>query len=228
MRIPFFRPINLTPFDGLKDHAEKVKECVWAFQQAIDCYTSGKKEKFEEYRKEVIKLESEADAIKNGIRGHIPLGTRLPASKFQMFSYLSEQDKVCDSVENSLDWISYKLEPGLPDELKENLNMLMEIVIDTIENLSRMVVEGKKYFESYSDAQRNIVKDIIHYLRQREHDADRVEADLKCQIFKIMDDAVGILHAIRLVEEISSIADHAENAGDMMRAMIARKKRVNF
>jgi uncharacterized protein Yka (UPF0111/DUF47 family) len=29
---------------------------------------------------------------------------------------------------------------------------------------------------------------------------------------------------VKLAEIIGSIADHAENAGDMMRAMIARKK----
>jgi hypothetical protein len=39
---------------------------------------------------------------------------------------------------------------------------------------------------------------------------------------------VGIFHLVRLSEIIGSIADHAENAGDMMRAMIARKKRTVF
>jgi hypothetical protein len=31
---------------------------------------------------------------------------------------------------------------------------------------------------------------------------------------------------VRLAEIIGSIADHAENAGDMMRAMIARRKGI--
>jgi hypothetical protein len=33
---------------------------------------------------------------------------------------------------------------------------------------------------------------------------------------------VTVFHLIRLTEIFDSIADHAENAGDMMRAMIAR------
>ncbi len=38
-------------------------------------------------------------------------------------------------------------------------------------------------------------------------------------------DPVAIFHLVRLAEIIGSVANHAENAGDMMRAMIARKKR---
>ncbi len=35
-------------------------------------------------------------------------------------------------------------------------------------------------------------------------------------------DPITVFHMIRVAEYIGSIADHAENAGDMMRAMIAR------
>jgi len=33
---------------------------------------------------------------------------------------------------------------------------------------------------------------------------------------------VTVFHTIRLAEFIGSIADHAENAGDMMRAMLSK------
>jgi len=217
-----------SPFDELLEHAEKVKECVWAFQQAMECYASDRCDTFEDYRQEVGRLESQADAIKRRIRGHIPIGTRMPVPMFQLFLYLKEQDKVLDSVQNSLDWLSYRIQPGIPEEFKKDLFLLLDSVIEPIEDLSRMVSEAKKYFETYSDKQRNIVKEIIRNLRQREHEADRIEGELKARIFSQIQDPVTIIHAVRLAEEISSIADHAENAGDMMRAMIARRKRFFF
>jgi hypothetical protein len=230
MRIPFLSFFTISPFDGLLEHAEKVKECGWAFQQAIECYASERCEEFEVYRQEVDKLESEADAIKRRIRGHIPVGTRLPVAKFQLFQYLKEQDKVLDSVEESLDWLSYRINPGFTEELKEvlkkDLFLLVDSVIVPIEELSRMVAEAKKYFETYSDKQRNIVKEIISNLRKREHEADRLEDELKHKVFALEKDPVSIFHMVRLVEFISSIADHAENAGDMMRAMISKKRGV--
>jgi hypothetical protein len=225
MRIPFITRYVTSPFDALMEHAEKVKECGWAFQQAIECYASDQCQEFDAYRQEVVKLESDADAVKRRIRGHLPHGTKMPVSRFEFFLYIREQDKVLDAVQSSLDWISYRTTPVvMSDQLKKSLFQLVDSVIEPIEDLSRMVAEAKKYFESYSDKQRRIVKDIIHNLRKREHEADQIEDEFKVKIFSIEKDPIALFHAIRLAETIGSIADHAENAGDMMRAMIARKK----
>lgn len=228
MRIPFLPVFMTSPFDGLLEHAEKVKECAWAFQQAIECYASEQCKTFEEYHQEVDKLESEADAIKRRIRSHIPLGVKMPVSKFQLFMYLGEQDKVLDSVEESLEWVSYRMIPGFPEELKKDLFLLVDSVIEPIEDLSRMVAEAKKYFDTYSDKQRDVVKGIINNIRTREHEADGIEGEIKHKIFSLEKDPVGVLHGVKLAELISSIADHAENAGDMMRAIIAKKKGFFF
>jgi uncharacterized protein Yka (UPF0111/DUF47 family) len=56
MRIPFLSMFITSPFAGLQEHAEKVKECTWAFQQAIECHISDQCQTFEELREEVIRL----------------------------------------------------------------------------------------------------------------------------------------------------------------------------
>jgi uncharacterized protein Yka (UPF0111/DUF47 family) len=191
-----------SPFDGLQEHAEKVKECGWAFQQAIECHAAEKCEIFEEYRQEVIKLENEADAIKRRIRGHLPTRTKLPVNQFQVFMYLKEQDKVLDSVEDALDWLSYRSSEGIAKkELRETLFLLVDAVLEPIEELSRLVAE---------------------------HDADRVEDELKYKVFSMETDPVAIFHLVKLAEIIGSVADHAENAGDVMRTMIARREKTFF
>lgn len=222
MRIPLISFFVTSPFEGVQEHAEKVKECTWAFQQAMECYVSKKCQTFEDHRQEVVRLENEADAIKRRIRGHIPKGTMLPVNKFQLFAYLKEQDKVLDSVEDALDWISYRSEAGIPDNLQKEFSLLFDSVIDPIEELSKMVIEARKYFKTYSSKQRIVVKAIITSIRKMEHDADKVEDKLKRRIFHTVEDPTALFHLIRLAEIIGSIADHAENAGDMMRAMISR------
>ena len=228
MRISLRSIFVTSPFEGLEEHAEKIRECGWTFQQAVECYASDKCEEFDVLRQEVSKLESEADAIKRRIRGHIPKGTRMPVSRFELFLYIREQDKVLDSVEEALNWLSYRTRPGIPEEIKKDLFLLVDSVIEPTEDLSRMVAEAKKYFDSYSEKQRRIVKDIIHNLRKREHEADQREDELKIKIFALEKDPIVVFHMVKLSEIIGSIADHAENAGDMMRAMIAVKRRVFF
>ena len=222
MRIPFISLFTKSPFDELQEHAEKVKECAWAFQQAIECYASAKCEVFEEHRRQVITLEHEADNIKRGIRGHLPKNVMLPVEKFQLFRYLREQDKVLDSVQESLNWLSYRPESVIPESIERDLFLLVDAVVEPTEELSRMVGEARIYLKNFSEKQREKVKAIIGNIRQMEHEADQLEHALLRKIFQIEGDPVTVIHMLKLAEIIGSVADHAENAGDMMRAMLAR------
>ena len=185
MRIPFFSMFMTSPFEGLQEHAEKVKECAWAFQQAIECHITDQCENFEEFRLEVDKLESEADSIKRRIRGHLPKGTLMPVDKFQLFRYLREQDKVLDAVEEALDWLSFRSEPGIPEALEKDFFLLVDAVMDPVEEMCRLVLEAGKYFRNYSEKQRKVVQDIVHTMRRQERDAAKVEDGIKEKLLNL-------------------------------------------
>ncbi|PQP32753.1 hypothetical protein C6A36_02815, partial [Desulfobacteraceae bacterium SEEP-SAG10] len=91
---------------------------------------------FEEFRQEVARIESQADAIKRRIRGHIPKRTMMPIANFLVFRYLREQDQVLDAMEDSLDWISCRAESRIPQELEKDFDLLVDAVINPIEQLS--------------------------------------------------------------------------------------------
>lgn len=222
MRIPFLSMFVTSPLDGLLEHAEKVRECGLAFQQAMECFMAKKCESFEKFRQNVARLENEADAIKRRIRGHLPKGTLLPVDKFQLFRYIREQDHVLDAVKDTLDLISMKVEFGIPEELEKDLALLVDSVIEPIEKLAEMVEEARKYFSTFSEDQRKTVKDIIRSVREKEHDADQIEFTLKKKILNSDLDQITIFHMYKIAETIGQIADHAENTGDMMRAMVAK------
>ncbi len=222
MRIPFAKLFADSPFEGIQEHAEKLNECAWAFQQAIECFIADNCETFEEFWQEVIDLEHEADAIKRRIRGHLPASALLPVNKFLIFRYLREQDSVLDSVKSTLDWLSYRPDPGIPKELQKDFSALIEAVMEPIEQLHEMVKAARQYFETFSEEQRDKVKSMVRDLRDQEHKADKLEAVLYRKIFTCQLDPVTVYHMGRLVEITGSIADHAENTGDMMRAMLSK------
>ncbi len=222
MRIPFVPFLKISPLKDIQEHSEKIKECTWAFQQSMECYTIDKCLRFEEQKSEVLKLEEEANVIKRRIRGHIPKGAVLPVSKFQLFIYLKEQDKILVSVRNALKWLSYNSDAKIPDELRKDFLLLLDSVIDPIEELSEMVHEARKYFKKQNDKNQAAVKKIIVRIRDMKREADIIEDRFKHEIFKLVDEPIMLFHLIKLTEIIGSIAAHSENAGDMMRAMIAR------
>lgn len=222
MRIPFVSMFITSPFDGLQEHAEKLKECAWAFQEAMECHMSDQCHTFDQHKQQVDEIEREADAIKRRIRGHLPKGTMLQMDKFELFRYLKEQDSVLDAMKDSLSWISYRETHRIPDELRKDFAKLVDSSVDPVETLCVMLDEARKYFISFSEKQRQVVKEIITSLRQKEHEADKVEKSLKRKIFSMDKDPVTIFHTVMLAEKLGGIADHVEHAGDMMRAMVAR------
>lgn len=222
MRIPFSSLFITSPFEDLQEHAEKVKECSWAFQQAMECYASSRCETFEEHRQEVSRFENEADAIKRRIRGHLPKGVLMPVEKFQLFLYIREQDSVLDSVKTAINWLSFRPDAGIPEYAEKDFFLLIDSVIEPIEELTVMLSEARIYFKNFSEKQRRKVKEIIANLRQMEHEADKREYSLIKNIFKFEKDPIAVMHLVRLAQTIGNIADHAENTADMMRAMLAR------
>jgi uncharacterized protein Yka (UPF0111/DUF47 family) len=127
-----------------------------------------------------------------------------------------------DAVEDALDWVSYRTRPGIPAELEKDFFLLIDAVVEPIEELSKMVIEARAYFQTYNENQRKLVKNIIRNLHRFEHHADKCEDEFKRKVFHVEPDATSVFHMIRLAEFVGSIADHAENAGDMMRAMLSK------
>ncbi len=210
-----------SPFANLQKHADKVKECAKLFKQAAICHIGEDCREFEQLTDQVAKLESEADAIKRNIRNHLPKGILMPVDKFQFFQYLREQDKVLDEVEEALFWLSFRPK-AVPKEISEEFIELVEAVVPPIEKLSDLVEMATEFFRTRSESQRTKMKSLIHDIRQHENEADLLERELKRKIFTEIKEALVVFHLIRLVELVGNIADHAQNASDRMRAMIAR------
>lgn len=222
MRVPILSMFMFSPLDGLKEHAEKVREGADVFRTAVTAYLGKDGHGFEQGRNRISDLEHEADAIKRRIRGHLPRYTLMVVDKFQLFAYLKEQDKVIDAFEHVLDWLSFRPAETFPEHLKDSIIFLIDTALKGMDTLIDMLNKATSYFRSFSERERREVKELIRTLRSIEGQADIVEATLKHDIFSKETDAVTIYHLVRLVEMIGRIADHAENSGDMMRAMIAK------
>ena len=222
MRLPFFSMFAYSPFNDVEEHAKTVVEASWTFQQAIRCVGLREMTQFDTLAKMVTHLEGEADMIKRRIRGHIPKETRLPVDKFQLFRFLREQDHVIDAMEKSLDWISYRPDPGIPPQFQNEYQKLTDMGIDVVELLGKLANLYHAYFNSFAERERIELKEIVRIIRDKTKIVLKFESEIKRKIFSSTLDGVGIYHAIRLAELIGSVASHAENAGDHVRAMVSR------
>ncbi len=222
MRFGLFSLFRESPFTKLLEHAEKVQVGGELFRKAIQCYLESDCIEFEELHLKVTALESEADRIKQNIRAHLPKGILLPVDKFQFLWYLREADRVMDSMQDALHWLSYRA-TRVPDPLVDDLLLMVDKAVEVIDQLQPMVESAVQYFRTFSNKERDRVKAVIRDLRQKEFESDQIERNLKSEAFTLTaDDPATTFHLIRLIEYIGEVSNHAENAGDMMRAMIAK------
>lgn len=222
MRFGLFSLFRESPFTRLQEHAEKVQASGEPFRTAIKCYLQSDCFEFEELHMKVTALEGEADRIKQNIRAHLPKGVLLPVDKFQFLWYLREEDKVMDAMEDTLHWLSYRTSL-VPEPLVDDLLLMVDKAVEVIDQLPLMVKGAIQYFNNFSNKRRDMVKAVIRDLRHKEFESDQIERKLKSDVFTLTaNDPATAFHLIRTIEYIGEISNHAENAGDMMRAMIAR------
>ncbi|MDA8164853.1 MAG: phosphate signaling complex protein PhoU [Desulfobacteraceae bacterium] len=210
----------ISPLIGLERHAEVANQCLGLARQGLERYLAGESQQVAEFALQVSQKEHEADAIKRNIRGHLPKGIIMPVDKFELFAFIKEQDKVADDAQTLMDWLSL-MECRCADRAK-TLLALFDKCSEAAQLLPRLVVEADNFFSNKSDRNRSRVKQVIYDIRQMEHEADALEMGLKHMIFKGTTDPILLHHQLTTIDIIGQIANHAENAADMMRAMVAK------
>ncbi|MGA7874409.1 MAG: TIGR00153 family protein [Desulfoferrobacter sp.] len=222
MRTALLKLFRQSPFDGLLKHAEYIRESGPIFRLAIIAYLDESDEEFERHHNQVTIIENQGDTVKRNIRGHLPRGILMPVDKFQLLWYLREQDKILDSVQDALHWLSYR-KTHIPDEMVDDLLLMVEKVNEVLKSMYPLVSTAASYFSNFSEEQRDKVKEAIHQIREYEFQSDQVERKLLSDLLSYpFENATSAFHLTRLIEYLGDVSNHAENAGDMMRAMIAR------
>lgn len=222
MRIPLVNMLRRSPLENTLRHSHKVAECAPLFVRAVESYFQGDRDLFELNKEEIRDIEAEADRIKRNIRSHLPPSILLPFSLPAFFSFLREADKVVDCVKNSLHWMSY-FKISLPAEIEGDYISLVQSVGEYLSLLPEMVNRAHTYFDSRMESDRQLVKEVVREIRRRERASDDIEKTILirlCAADEVNPKTFFIM--IRLVETTGDIADHLENAADMMRVLIAR------
>jgi hypothetical protein len=220
IRIPIISALRKSPFEGLTEHAGKIKECIRIWKLAVTCYAEKKYGEFGKLSEKVKELEHEADLIKGNINAHLPKGIRMPVYKSDFMLCLKEQDSILDYAEDTVVWLGFKTVDL--DSIKDELLELLQKVTETVETLEKVALEIQPFFAKWKAKQRKNMKELLMQVHRQEWESDRLEKKLTKKIFNSNFSAVDVFYITTLIKFIADIANHAENAGDKIRAMIAK------
>lgn len=220
MKRPFLFLFQESPFGLFYEHTEKVKECAWKFQHAVECKVSSACERFEEIRSELEKMVSEAFSLGDQIRRQLPKGSLVAIQRSLLIQYLRAEEAILSAVQQSLNWFVYREEVILPSAIEKDFFLLVESVMDPIEDLAVMVVDADRYCSTFSARPKKSLQEKLEDIRRQEREAGVAEERLKRKAFESLTDPVSVFRMFRLAENIGAIARHAAVAGDLMRAIV--------
>ncbi len=224
-RAPIFDTIRgKSPFDGLWAHAGKVRECVSALVETTDAFVAGQDVK--ELAATVSRLEFEADEIKSNVRNHLPGNVRMPVDKALFLQTLSEQDSILDEAEDAAIWMSMR-STKVPPAIGTGLKALLTKVVETVEAYEDAVGNMHDVIETgFVKREREEEKTLIHRVHELEHETDVLSRELSALLLAPEAEKdlgpIAVYHLLKLTLQISKVADHAENAGDRLRAMLSK------
>lgn len=214
-----------SPFGPLVEHTRRVHDTVERIKPFLEAFLDEDWERCEELHEEVSRLEHEADKQKHQIRGQLPKSMFLPVDRGDVLAYLKEQDNIADAAEDLTVLLTLR-DIRTPEELGERILRFADQVIRTSEILLEAGLELADVFEaSFAGPEVDRVLAMVAELDDKEWEADKSERELTRALLAYEDgmDPVDLLLWMRALDVLGQMANHAENSGDLLRMMIARR-----
>ena len=197
----------------IAEYNEKVLQCLDIFRNVFTQSSACHQDLEEGYRK-VHEAEGGADDIRRGLEDMMYTESVFPESRGDILGLVEAMDRVPNSAEYAVRMILIQ-HIALPEELCPRITALAEVCHRSVVTM----IDGvRRLFSNYIDA-----TVIVGKIDSLESEADNIEEELIDAIFSSdLPDLQKIL--LRdLIEHISNIADRAENVGDRIRLMVAKR-----
>lgn len=214
-----------SPFGPLVEHTRQVHRTVELVRPLMEAHLEEDWERCEELHDEVSRQEHEADVQKNDIREHLPKSLFLPVDRGDVLHYLKEQDAIADAVEDLA--VMLILRPiRTPEELKPSILEFADQVVRTSEELVEAASALEELFQaSFGGPEVERVMEMVKDVNDQEWEADKQQRRVTQGVLQAGDglDAVEVMLWMRILEILGQVANHAENTGDLLRMMMARR-----
>jgi predicted phosphate transport protein (TIGR00153 family) len=223
IRSPIPQTLRRSPFEGLLEHFKYVRLGIAAWEKTVNYYVKEDYKNFKKYAKKVDDYEQKADHIKGNIRNHLPNFIFMPVSKTDFLMLLKETDGILDGAKDVVVLMEMR-KTKIPKTLKDDFSTVIQKALDPVEKLEKVMGMLKTILESsFGGKPREDIKEEIHKIHKFEHESDLIEKNISKKLFNTKDlDPISIIHLLKIVDRIGHIPDHAENAGDRIRAMLAK------
>ncbi len=213
-----------SPFKPLGSHMDKVRACVDQIDPLFKALGRGDYDEVGKVSELIVKLEHEADIIKDDIRTHMKQTVFLPVDKKDFMHLLSAQDDIADAVEDLAVILRIKNLNSL-ETIQAPLHDLVEHVIKTAYAGCDLILELEALLESsFGGAEADKVEKATQVLGTLEWEADRKQFQLAQKLFSLGSqiEAADLLLWNEVIKKLGAVADKTEQIGKTLRIFLSQ------
>jgi predicted phosphate transport protein (TIGR00153 family) len=213
-----------SPFGPLQQHMGTANQCTHLLRPMFDALLAGDQPKVEAIAREISDLESEADRIKNDLRNHLPKTTLLPVDRRDLLEILDLQDSMADRAQD-VSRLLFLRPMQMPESLRDEFNRLLDKVLGTCDTAARIIQQLDELVETgFGGPEAERVYEMIQDLDVEETVTDDIGLALARKLYALEGHIgdVDILLWSRLFDEVSRIANLAEQMGNRLRLTLAK------
>lgn len=222
----FFELFARSPFSPLTRHSEKVREVVAEVRPLIDAMLEEDWDGAAERYERISRLEHQADEIKQEIRDHLPRSLFLPVDRGDLLKFLKEQDAIADMAEDAAVLVTMR-KTRAPEPLKTRVRELVDGIVVATDTWFSVAAQLPDLQESsFTGPEVARVLELIDSVHQQEWETDQLQAAMGRATVEAEEElgAVSVLFWMRIASKLGDMANHAENAADLLRMMLARSR----
>ena len=199
----------------ISEYCESILKCMDSFEKAVKHYCAdSNRDAVKASFTEVHKAESRADDIRREIEVLMYSKSLFPESRGDIMGLLETMDRVPNQAEEAIRmiWNQYVVVP------KEHVAEILTLVDVCCRSASAMVGAAEKLFADFTNAAVAVGK-----IDELESEGDKIEASLIEKVFSEKPDSVAAIVFRDFIESVAGISDRAENVGDRIRIIVAKR-----
>lgn len=221
---PFGNMFGKSPFKPIQDHMAKAHSCAQALIPFFEAARSGDWKLAAEKRKELAKLENDADKLKSAVRINLPKNLFLPVPRTDLLDMLRMQDKIANAAKD-VSGLMLGRKMKIPESMSDSLLEFIKESVATSEQALKAINELDELVETgFSGREVQLVEKLIKELDRLENVNDKTEIKIRGVLFKLEKElnAVDVMFLYKIIDGIGELADRAQKVGSRLQMLIAR------
>ncbi len=213
-----------SPIKPLQEHMTVVHQCVQELADFLKAAMEHDWKAAESRYESISALENRADDLKRELRLHMPKGLFMPVSRSDLLELLTVQDHIANRARD-IAGLMLGRQMEVPDSLREDMAAFIKAAIEVTEQALKAINELDELLEAgFIGREVDFVEELIQQLDAKEKVADRIERDIRHQLFAIEKDLppVEVMFLYNIIEKIGSLADRAQRVGGRLQLLVAR------